>query len=95
MPATTTSERAPASARCSNSLRSERSTQSRLRRKDIQRIGSLRRPEFGERSSFGLQDSPYAFSYLLRPGKAPYVLAAEHLRREPMYWAMRLRAFTP
>ena len=38
---------------------------------------------------------PYAFSYLLRPGKAPYVLAAEHLRREPMYWAMRLRAFTP
>lgn len=36
---------------------------------------------------------PYAISYLLRPGAAPYVLAAEHLRRAPMYWADRLRAF--
>ncbi|HET7502720.1 MAG TPA: hypothetical protein VFK02_16980 [Kofleriaceae bacterium] len=36
---------------------------------------------------------PYALSYLLRPGKGPYVLAAEHFRREPMYWAIRLRSF--
>lgn len=37
---------------------------------------------------------PFALSYLLRPGKAPYVLAAEHFRRAPMYWATRLRAVT-
>ena len=36
---------------------------------------------------------PYAISYLLRPDVAPYVLAVEHQRRAPMYWADRLRAF--
>ncbi|HET9625951.1 MAG TPA: hypothetical protein VFP84_31540 [Kofleriaceae bacterium] len=35
---------------------------------------------------------PYALSYLLRPNKRPYILAAEHFRREPMYWATRLRS---
>ena len=34
---------------------------------------------------------PYAIAYLLRPDKAPYVLAAEHFRRAPMYWETRLR----
>lgn len=38
---------------------------------------------------------PYAFAYLLRVGRAPYVVAAEHLRRAPIYWATRLRAFMP
>lgn len=36
---------------------------------------------------------PYAFSYLVRAERGPYVLAAEHLRRSPMYWSARLRAF--
>ena len=36
---------------------------------------------------------PYAFAYLLRSGRAPYVLAAEHLRRAPVYWSARLQAF--
>jgi hypothetical protein len=36
---------------------------------------------------------PYAIAYLLRAGAPPYVLAAEHQRRAPMYWAQRLRAF--
>jgi len=31
---------------------------------------------------------PYALAYLVRPGRAPYVLAA-------MYWEQRLRAVTP
>ncbi len=38
---------------------------------------------------------PYALAYLVRPGKSPYVLAAEHVRRPPVYWAARLRAATP
>jgi hypothetical protein len=38
---------------------------------------------------------PFAISYLIRPGKPPYVLAVEHLRRAPMYWAERLRALEP
>ena len=33
---------------------------------------------------------PYAIAYLLRLGKAPYVIAAEHFRRAPMYWETRL-----
>lgn len=33
---------------------------------------------------------PYAISYLVRPARAPYVLAAEHFRRAPMYWVQRL-----
>jgi hypothetical protein len=36
---------------------------------------------------------PYAFSYPVRAEQGPYVLAAEHLRRAPMYWSARLRAF--
>jgi hypothetical protein len=36
---------------------------------------------------------PYALSYLVRSERGPYVLAAEHLRRAPMYWSARLRAF--
>lgn len=38
---------------------------------------------------------PYAIAYLVRPGKPPYVLAAEHFRRAPMYWEMRLRRSPP
>ena len=34
---------------------------------------------------------PFALAYLLRPQGCPYVLAAEHLRRQPMYWAPRLQ----
>jgi hypothetical protein len=34
---------------------------------------------------------PFAFAYLLRGATGhPYVLAAEHLRKEPAYWAGRL-----
>lgn len=33
---------------------------------------------------------PFAFAYVLRATTGnPYVLAAEHLRREPTYWAGR------
>jgi hypothetical protein len=38
---------------------------------------------------------PYAFAYMIHPNGYPYVLAVEHLRREPMYWATRLRRFPP
>jgi hypothetical protein len=38
---------------------------------------------------------PYAIAYLLRPGQAPYVLAAEHFRRAPVYWETRLRSLPP
>jgi hypothetical protein len=34
---------------------------------------------------------PFALAYLTAPQGHPYVLAAEHLRRAPMYWATRLR----
>jgi hypothetical protein len=38
---------------------------------------------------------PFALSYLVRAERGPYVLAAEHLRRAPMYWSARLRASGP
>jgi hypothetical protein len=38
---------------------------------------------------------PFALAYLIHPPGHPYVLAAEHLRREPMFWRMRLAAFKP
>jgi toxin ParE1/3/4 len=34
---------------------------------------------------------PYAFAFLVR-AQEPLVLACEHLRRMPMYWAARLRS---
>ncbi len=36
---------------------------------------------------------PFALAYLMHPNGYPYILAAEHLRREPAYWAGRLRTF--
>jgi|GEM_PF-580950 len=38
---------------------------------------------------------PFALAYITNPEGHPYVLAAEHLRRAPMYWAARLRAPQP
>jgi hypothetical protein len=38
---------------------------------------------------------PFALAYLIHPEGYAYVLAAEHLRREPMYWRARLAAFKP
>jgi hypothetical protein len=36
---------------------------------------------------------PFALAYLIHPEGHPYVLAAEHLRREPMFWRARLSGF--
>ena len=91
----TTSERAPASAR-SLELAAQRTLDAIEDAPErypahrfavmpgVRRALLLRPPKF-----------PYAISYLLRPDKAPYILAVEHLRRAPMYWAERLRAFVP
>lgn len=38
---------------------------------------------------------PFAFAYIAGPHGHPYVLAAEHLRRAPMYWATRLQTSPP
>jgi hypothetical protein len=38
---------------------------------------------------------PFALAYLIHPEGHPYVLAAEHLRREPMYWRARLATSKP
>jgi hypothetical protein len=38
---------------------------------------------------------PFAFAYMMHRDGYPYVLAAEHLRREPLYWTTRLRTFKP
>lgn len=38
---------------------------------------------------------PFALAYVTHPQGHPYVLAAEHLRRAPLYWATRLQTFEP
>lgn len=38
---------------------------------------------------------PYAIAYLVRPDRAPYVLAIEHGRRAPVYWKTRLARLPP
>jgi hypothetical protein len=38
---------------------------------------------------------PFALAYLIHPEGHPYVLAAEHLRREPLYWRARLARLKP
>ncbi len=38
---------------------------------------------------------PFALAYFTHPKGHPYVLAAEHLRREPLYWATRLQGTVP
>jgi hypothetical protein len=33
---------------------------------------------------------PYAFAYAIQDDATPFVLAAEHLKREPGYWSARI-----
>jgi hypothetical protein len=45
----------------------------------------VRRARFIGKPSF-----PYALAFMMHPAGHAYVLAAEHLRRAPVYWLQRL-----